>query len=292
MVAMFKESFRQPLQTVQSYFEILHNLHLSEGEIISLLSKTASLGKPTYEGLIKTIRESKAVHADETGGRENGQNGYFWNFNTKKVKVLLYRKSRAQGVVKEALGDDFSGVLISDFYTAYNIYSGFHQRCWVHFLRDVKKLKQDIPKSPPLNIWAKKIKDLYEEAKDYSGPDPALPPGIKSRLREEKQHEFEDRLRSICAPYVAKNVPQSTLCARAISFLPEMFTFVRFEEVDSDNNAAERSVRHLVISRKISGGTRSAKGSETKSILGSLFGTWKLQGLNPLVQCQLLLATT
>ncbi len=105
-----------------------------------------------------------------------------------------------------------------------------------------------------------------------------------------KQHEFEEKLKKLCEPWIAQEVPMSTLCARAIKFLPEMFTFIRFEGVTSDNNSAERSVRHTVISRKISGGTRSARGSETKSILGSLFGTWKLQNLNPLEQCQLLLA--
>ena len=35
---------------------------------------------------------------------------------------------------------------------------------------------------------------------------------------------------------------------------------LRDPETPSDNNAAERSLRHLVISRKISGGTRSEAG--------------------------------
>lgn len=70
-----------------------------------------------------------------------------------------------------------------------------------------------------------------------------------------------------------------------------LFVFVRFEGIPSDNNAAERILRHTVVKRKISGGTRSAKGSETNSILTSLFDTWKLQNKNPLTQCQLLLAS-
>ena len=56
------------------------------------------------------------------------------------------------------------------------------------------------------------------------------------------------------------------------------------------NNAAERSLRHLVTSRKISGGTRSAAGTATKMTLATLFGTWRLQGLNPLAECRALLA--
>lgn len=290
MVAMFKEAFRQPAATIQSYFEILHNLHVSRGEIIKLLHKTARVGKPTYEELKQQLRKSHTVHGDETGGRENGRNGYTWNFNTDRIKFLTYRHTRGQTVVTEVLGDDFEGVLVSDFYAAYNIYQGFHQRCWVHYLRDIKKLTEFYPENKQLKAWARQIHILYQYAKAWPGPDQGLPKGIREQLRISKQREFEERLKKICSPWVTREVPMSTLSARAIKFLPEMFVFIRFAGVASDNNSAERSVRHDVISRKISGGTRSSKGSETKSILGSLFGTWKLQGLNPLEQCQLLLA--
>ena len=57
----------------------------------------------------------------------------------------------------------------------------------------------------------------------------------------------------------------------------------------SDNNAAERSLRHLVTSRKISGGTRSGQGTDSKMTLASLFGTWRARGLNPLLECRRLL---
>ena len=57
----------------------------------------------------------------------------------------------------------------------------------------------------------------------------------------------------------------------------------------SDNNAAERSLRHLVVSRKVSGGTRSTQGTDTKMTLNSLFGSWRAQGLNPLAACRQLL---
>jgi hypothetical protein len=92
-------------------------------------------------------------------------------------------------------------------------------------------------------------------------------------------------------PYVKKNTPMSALASRAITFLPELFVFIRFPNVKSDNNHAERIIRHTVIARKISGGTKTPKGSETKAILTSLFDTWQLQNLNPFQQCRLLLTS-
>ena len=73
----------------------------------------------------------------------------------------------------------------------------------------------------------------------------------------------------------------SVLCQRVERFLPELFTFTADPRASADNNAAERSLRPTVVSRKISGGTRSEQGSETKSVLASLFGTWRLRGCNP-----------
>ena len=70
----------------------------------------------------------------------------------------------------------------------------------------------------------------------------------------------------------------------------ELFVFVAAPGVPSDNNAAERSLRPLVVSRKISGGTRSEQGTDTKMTLAS-FGTWRVRGLDPLVECHKLLTS-
>ena len=79
--------------------------------------------------------------------------------------------------------------------------------------------------------------------------------------------------------------------APAPYWIRELFVFVTESAVPADNNAAERSLRPLVISRKISGGTRSEAGTDSKLTLAPLFGTWRARGLNPLTACHLLLAS-
>lgn len=293
-IVTMRDRLRLPLGAIQTYLAIFYQLKLSKGEIVGLLESASKVGKSNYEDLLSQIRGSPVVNADETGGRQNGVNGYFWSLSTPTSHVLMYRQSRSSQVVEEIVGEEsekFSGVLVTDFYAAYNTYAGFHQRCWVHFLRDIHELKKQHPHHPPLNSWAKKIKALYEEAQAYPGPNPHWPVGLTARERIRVQHEFEQKLKALCDPYVVTEAPMSTLCGRAITFLPEMFTFIRFEGVPSHNNNAERILRHTVIARKIQGGTRSAKGSETKVILTSLFDTWQLQGKNPLEQCRLLLSS-
>ena len=172
---------------------------------------------------------------------------------------------------------------------SYHLYLCRTYAIFVILIRDIKKLTEDNPKDRKLKKWANSIYSLYEEAKYYPGPAPNLGSGVKEQERILKEQYFKQKLESLCDPYLKTITPQATLSARAIRFLPEMFTFIRFEGINPDNSMAERAVRKTVVQRKISFGTRSQKGSETKSILGSLFGTWRLQNLNPFEQMRLLL---
>ena len=66
-------------------------------------------------------------------------------------------------MVKQVLGERFQGVLGSDFYAAYNVYAGLHQRCWVHLLRDRHKLKEQHPDDAEVQQWAKDVKAIYDQ---------------------------------------------------------------------------------------------------------------------------------
>lgn len=292
LISTMRSEMRLPIATIQNHLLIFYNLKLSVGEIVRILHVVAGFGKPDYEKIKLQLLQSPVIHADETGGRENGKNGYFWNFSNDKFQFLLYRKSRGSKVVREVLGKDgenYEGVIISDFYAAYNEYAGFHQRCLVHYQRDMKTLIEEYPADRILKRWVKDMKFLFEKAKLYTGPPDNFPIGLKQEMREEKEAYFKRQLTRICEPYIGKQTVFSKLNARALKYISELFTFVRFPNILSDNNTAERALRHLVVSRKISGGTKSSKGSETKSILTSLFGTWRLQNLNPFEQTKLLL---
>ena len=177
-----------------------------------------------------------------------------------------------------------TGCWSATFYGAYNVHQGLHQRCWTHLLRDIHQLKEKYPQHQGLAQWAQQMRDqpvreLYDHAQ--AGPDPELPETVQRAQRVKLQQQCQQRLWSICKPYLGSDAPMSVLCQRVERFLPELFTFVAEPRAKADNNAAERSLRPTVVSRKISGGTRSPEGSNTKGVLASLFGTWRLRGRNP-----------
>jgi hypothetical protein len=290
LIAYLRTVMRLPLRQIQAYLATLHGLKISVGEIATLLHRLTEKMEPTVAELKATIRASPAIQADETGWREDGSNGYIWSVSTPTVRYYEYHHSRSHEVVEALLGPDFQGVLGSDFYAAYNSYQGLHQRCWVHFLRDGHDLKEQYAGDAAVQEWFTQVKALYERARAYRGPDPDLPPARQEAARTQHQQVLEQELWQLCAPYAHTSSPLQTLCKRVERFLPELFVFIARPEVPSDNNLAERSVRPLVIARKISGGSRSPTGSQTRMALFSCFGTWAARGLNPFLHCLALLS--
>jgi hypothetical protein len=162
----------------------------------------------------------------------------------------------------------------SDFYASSNVYTGLHQRCWVHLLRDRHERKEQDPADADVQQWARDVKALYDQAVAYAGPDPSLPAAKQEASRRTQQRTLEQELWQVCAPYAHTSSPLHPLCERVERFLAELFVFVAAPGVPAHNNLAERSVRPLVIARKISGGSRSPNGSQTRMALFSLFGSW------------------
>ena len=73
--------------------------------------------------------------------------------STPDLRYFL-RRGRGKAVVDEALGDEFAGVPVSDFYAAYHHYDGPKQRCWAHLLRDSHDRRALYPDDHRLGRWA------------------------------------------------------------------------------------------------------------------------------------------
>ncbi len=292
LIAYLRLTLRLPYALIQSYLETMHAVHLSLGELVEVLHRLAEEAQPAVEGLKEAVRGSALVHADESGWREEGRNGYVWAFCTpgeQGVRYYEHDRSRGQGVVTRILGEEFRGVLGSDFYGGYNLYRGPHQRCWSHLLRDLHELKEEQQGNAEVVLWAQGVRALYERAQAFlRGPGP---PG-----QEERERCYVALVAEVDALGLRyarqKGHPCQALAKRLLRHEDELFQFVLIPGLSANNNLAERGLRPVVVMRKISGGTRSPRGSKTRMALASLFGTWQARGLNPFTECLNLLRQT
>ena len=285
LIVTLREEGRLPVRSIQWYLRTVHQLKLSVGAIVGVVHEAARRAQPAVAAVLERIRGSPVVHADETGWRQDGFNDYVWTFSTPTDRYFV-RRGRGKAVVDEVLGESFSGVLVSDFYAAYNHYDGLKQRCWVHLLRDIRELEALYPQDAGLSRWAGAVRRLYVRAKD------------EALLATRGRLALERRLLSLCRPFSNDSLaPQAKLCRRIERFIkacPVLDTgscssSSRTQTCRPITTRAERSLRHLVISRKVSGGTRSEQGTDSKMALASPFGSWRANGLDPLSECRRLL---
>src|SRR3954470_20546197 len=289
LIATLRCLGRWPYGQIQRYLATVHSLALSQGALVGALRTVARQGARPAAQIQEQVRASPVVQGDETGWRENGRNGYVWTFSTPTAR-LFGRDSRAGRVIDEVLGPAFAGVLVSDFYAAYDHVPTPKQRCWAHLLRDVHALRQQYPDDAALAQWAKKLHRLYARAR-AGATGPTLGTRAAQRQQWALRAKLQAGLRALATVPGQEPPPvYRTLAGRLRRYEGELFTFVTEPGVPADNNAAERSLRHLVIQRKISGGTRSADATTSLLVAPTLFGTGQGPGRDPSQACRDLLA--
>ena len=231
------------------------------------------------------------LNADETGWRISGITHWLWCFASDKWCYFVIDKSRGSPVIKRVLGKLFEGVLICDFWGAYNKISTLAtQRCFYHLLTELEKVDKS-NKSVAWKSFRKKLGRLLMDAVRISPKKTDLSPAIFNR-RKKRFYIRLDQL--IDSPREDKDV--NRLIKRLIRHRNEFFTFLEYKGVSPYNNHAEQQIRKPVMTRKISHQNRSDPGAETHAIFMSLFRSAELQGLNPvekiLADAKALLSTT
>lgn len=142
-------------------------------------------------------------------------------------------------------------------------------------MRDLKHLQEEHQADGEVASWALAVRYQYQDA--LAAGD-IVDPVERQRLYTALWRRTE--LLGLQYAQV-KNHPCQALAKRLLRHLDELYQFVLHPAVPADNNLAERALRPVVVQRKISGGTRSRAGSETRLGLASLFGTWQARNLNP-----------
>jgi hypothetical protein len=252
-----------------------YGLRVTAGGLLQHWNRLASWLYFVYQIILSTVQAAGVLHADETGWRVNGHTWWLWCFATKTHVLFLLDESRSSDVPLEVLGNAFDGVLITDFYAAYNVCnSKGAQFCLAHLLREFKKIRAKRPDdlSDEFKRFERRIVRVIRDAISWSARSGAGPPE-----RERMRDRFETRtLEIISEEYTDPDAIR--LSRRILKHARGIFTFVTEPGVDPTNNWAETNIRPAVVTRKNSYGNQSRQGAATQAILMSVFRTFELQG--------------
>lgn len=267
--AILRVRHRLPFRQIAQLLMDLPGLRVSPGGIVKQVKRLSRWLDGKYQDLVRRMRASEHVHADETGWRIDGRNFWLWAFTDPTFTLYHVDESRGGTVPLKLLG----GTVTCDFYAAYDRLSGPKQRCLTHLLRELKQLGEadpsfaDCPLARKLSRWCKealRLKKRWDELDDaqYEMTASRLEDRLDQIIAAEQDHADAERLRK-----------------RLARHRDELTRFLWDEKLEGTNNAAERALRPAVVMRKITGGSRSRDGAAAWMKLASLLRSADQRGL-------------
>jgi hypothetical protein len=240
--------------------DLLHDffgLTVSRAGLLGHLRWGGTLFEPVVEELLERLRNSPVVQGDETGWRINGQPAWAWCFRDPKLALFLIDRHRSRDVIIRVLGESFAGTLVSDFYAAYNGLDCRKQRCLVHLLRELAKLRDQLP-GPSVRAFIQPLMVLLQDAIQLGKERKQL---CQSAF-DQAHRAILDRFDALLLNSRSRHPDCLRIWRRLFKHCDELFTFLKDPQVPADNNGSERDIRSLAAARN-DGGTHRADWSAT-----------------------------
>src|SRR5215468_11048116 len=141
-VAWCTGAYRLSKRITQQMLDEVFGVPMSVGTISQLEQATTAAVAAPVEEARTYVHQQAVAHLDETRWRQGGKQAWLWVAVTTWVTVCVVRMSRGGQVARELLGEQFSGILVTDRYSAYNWYPvRWRQVCWAHLLRDFEAMR-------------------------------------------------------------------------------------------------------------------------------------------------------
>lgn len=255
--------------------QISERFEISEATIFESLKRISEKLKPSLEQLKAIYRKSSVRHADETGWRTNGGNGYAWYFGSGEVSLYLFRQTRSASVVEEVFGKErLSGVLVVDQYGGYNQVRCRIQYCYAHLLRKQEDLAKEFPRNREIRNYSSQMIKLLAQAMK-----------LRKAGFSEKQYQAEANKTKAKILKLSGRQARHPAVRRWQDFYVEkserLYQWSESAEIPAENNYAEREIRKIVIARKNSYGSQSDAGAEMREIWTSVLASLKKREANP-----------
>jgi predicted RecB family nuclease len=268
-------SLRQTDEAVTEALENLFDLSLRRELIPVLRRRAAAIYQPTYESLLDALRKGKLVHADETRAKikTSTEDVYVWVFADPQTAAYVYSPRRDGDTLRDTLSG-FNGVLVSDFYAAYDSLKCPQQKCLIHLIRD---FNDDLLKHPF-------DEELKQQATRFTAVlQPVVATIDRYGLKKYHLHKHKKEADGFLA-MEAQSTYRSELAGhyqqRFLKYRDKLFTFLDHDGIPWNNNNAENAVKRFASRRKVIGAAFSEDGLRVYLQLLSLSQTLRYRGLS------------
>ena len=262
-----------PQTTVVRSFNRLFGFDLNGSTLYNLKVRVGRYYAETKQKILENIIQGCLVHADETRANVKGRAGFVWVLTNMQEVIYVLADSREGEVVQKLLGG-FQGVVVSDFYTAYDSLGCPQQRCLIHLMRDLNDEVLTNPFDDPLKqivtAFAKLLKPMVETVDLHGLKKHFLKKHLTSVerfFRQLERTDYQSEAALKCKERFVRN-------------RDKLFTFLNYDGVPWNNNNAEHAIKAFARLRDVIAGSSTEKGIEEYLTLLSICQTCEYTGLD------------
>lgn len=289
--AYLRQELNVSYRKISRFFADFFGLKFVPASAYGFERQAVARARPLYEDLRQKVQALPVAHADETSWRHDGDNYWVWYAGDDDLAYFQFDPHRSGQTAQSLLGQNFAGVLVLDAYAAYRaVHPRDWQSCLAHLKTKAKELGQELAllKGPAADPQARQFcQNVQGFIRAACQAHRQLAKGPwRAQTAKRQGRALGRQLRALCQTPL-RYAKTETFRQRLLG--PEhqhLFTCFRRPGVPPTNNQAERSLRPVVIMRKVIQCTRSDKGLENHSVLRSLLETARRQGKQP---CQFFL---
>ena len=267
-IASLAVRYRMSRPKIQEFLLDWVGVELSIGTLDRCIREVGIACVPVVEQLLEQLQTAEVIHIDETPWSEKGKFCWLWVAITSTIAVY-HIGSRKKEELLHLITEAFLGWLVTDGYGAYSSYEK-RQHCLAHLIRKAIALTQVVDKeASDLGQWL--LEELRELIQTLAVGD-----------GDNNDDPVPGRLYRVCLLGSAAEHPKlKALAQEILRDWDAVVAFVYHPGLPPTNNEAERALRHAVIARRISYGTRTSEGSLAYSSLLSVIETCRLRKVDP-----------
>lgn len=287
-IGWMKSCAHSSYTTIEQYFDDVLSVPVSRGYLSKLCTGIISDSlSDAYEETKAAIPQQAQLGSDETSFKNNGKKNWVWCISSVILTVFHIATNRSRAVLEELVGEEFKGYLNFDYFSAncsfaWN-YDAKAQYCWAHLVREMKFLLKLPDKKT--QVWAEKLLDRSRRLfSAWHRRDEMSQIGFERSMNLHRARFLEvmrkppdtKEAANLAARFAVVDVTDGS----TYDMSQDYFQFLFGDGVEPTNNHSEQQIRHVVIDRRITQGTRSAAGQRYHERMWTAIATCKKQDKN------------
>lgn len=254
-------------------FNDIFNIKMNVTTVLNIKENYSTYLQQEYEHILNNIVTGDLLHIDETTVTIGKKKQYVWVLTNLTQIYYIHREDRTANFLIEIL-KNFKGVMISDFYTAYDSLKVIQQKCLIHLMRDINDLvfkkQEDLDLIYLAKIYGDLLNKIVNTIDKY---------GLKRRNLNKHKKDVDSFYKKI-DKYNFSSDDSIKLKKRFTKYRSKLFIFLNYDGIPWNNNNVEHAIKEFAKYRHKTDGFYTKDSLADYLVILSIYQSCTYQNIN------------